>query len=68
MWRAQYRASCLPGALYRVASTVLTRRNAEVTEWALVATADLPLGTFLGFYAGDVSTEARDGAHRACWQ
>ena len=65
MWRAQYRASCLQDALCRVTSTVLTRRNAEVTEWALVATADLPLGTFLGFYAGDVSTEARESLYSA---
>ena len=51
--------------LHRVASTVLRRRNREVTEWALVATRDLPRGTFLGFFAGEVSTEARESLYAA---
>lgn len=51
-WPAQNRASCLVRGLYEVQYSLITKRNLETFEWSLVATRDLAVGTFLGFYSG----------------
>lgn len=63
MWSAQYRAACLQSSLFRVVTTRLVRKNREVTEWTLVANADIPKGVFIGFYGGDMSTEEKESLY-----
>ena len=59
MWVSEYRAICLMDSLYRVSQATFHRRNVEVTEYSLVATKDIPVGTFIGYYTGDFSQSVR---------
>jgi hypothetical protein len=65
MWQAEYRAICLMDSLFRVAQTSFSKRNVEVTEYSLVATRDIPVGTFIGFYTGEFSQDERSSMYAA---
>ena len=65
MWVSEYRAICLMNSLYRVSQTTLYKRNIEVTEYKLVATQNIPFGTFLGFYTGNFSKTLRTSKYAA---
>ena len=51
--------------LFRVSQTTFRKRNVEVTEYSLVATQDIPVGTFLGFYTGEFSQNVRESMYAA---
>lgn len=65
MWPAEQRLSCIRPSLYRLRKTNLYRRNVEVVEWSLVASVEIPIGTFLGFYTGHHSNETHESLYAA---
>lgn len=66
MWASEYRALCLVNDIpFRVEQTSLKKRNVDVTEYSLVATKDMTIGTFLGFYTGEFSQNVRTSLYAA---
>lgn len=55
----------LPHALYEVKKSTLKRRNLDIIEWSLIATCDIKVNTFLGFYTGSFKSEAYDSLYSA---
>ena len=50
---------------YKVQQTTVKRRNTDIVEWSLVATCDIAIGTFLGFWTGDQDIAYRDSLYAA---
>ena len=65
MWPSERRVWQIPSAMYKVTQTTVKRRNVDIAEWSLVATSDIQIGTFLGFYTGDHEIEYRDSLYAA---
>lgn len=65
MWPSERRVWQIPSAMYEVLQTTVKRRNMDIVEWSLVATSDIQIGTFLGFYTGDHDLEYRDSLYAA---
>lgn len=65
IWPSQRHLSQIIATLYRIQETTLHRRNVDIIEWSLIATSDIAMGTFLGFYTGDHDIEYRDSVYAA---
>lgn len=59
------RVSQITFNMHKVQPTIVRRRNIEITEWSLVATHDIAVGTFIGFYTGDFDDTYRDSLYAA---
>ena len=65
MWPAQTRASCFRAEMYEIKRDSVFKRNMHIVEWSLVATRDIPIGTFLGFYSGEFDLSIRNSLYAA---